>query len=82
MEVLVRRQKVPARWERVNDGYAMIPAAQFGKSLPFWIASAVLLLLSMTGLRRLDVARRRIAPLTGDADVETASVAEHCVSRN
>lgn len=53
MELLVNQQVVPARWEKTDDGYAMIPAAPFGKSKVFWVSSAILLLIYGIGLRLL-----------------------------
>jgi hypothetical protein len=59
METLACRQTVPVRWTRVGDGYMMVPAARFGKSLTFWIGSAVLLVSFVLSLRMLDDARSR-----------------------
>lgn len=64
MEMLVRRQIVPARWEKVEDGYAMVPAAPFGKSPFFWIGGMTALALSMLGLRWLEArgGRKELLP--------------------
>ncbi len=59
MELLARRQTVPARWEKVDGGYALVPAASYGKRLRFWFNGVALLFLSMMTLRSWDVPRER-----------------------
>ena len=75
MELLVARQTVPARWEKGHEGYAMVPAARFGKSPPSWIGSVILLTLAMMGLRWLDGVQERKTIVSGDAVTETKPVA-------
>lgn len=51
MEQLVRLQQVPARWEKNDRGYMMVPAAKFGKNLSFWLCGIVTLILLTTTFR-------------------------------
>jgi hypothetical protein len=74
MELLVVRQTIPARWEKRDDGYALVPAARFGKSLIFWFGGAALLALAMMGLRWLDIVQERKKALLGGIDREAKSV--------
>lgn len=75
MELLAAHQSVPARWAKVEDGYAMVPAAPFGKSQLFWFGSAAILCLSMMGLRWRDVIQERKKALSSGIDRQTRSVA-------
>lgn len=76
MELLAARQKVPARWEKVDDGYVMVPAAPFGKSQLFWSGSAALMALSMLVLRGRVVVKVQRKALSGAADEETSAVTD------
>lgn len=81
MELLAARQSVPARWEKVDDGYFMALAAPFGKSQLFWFGSATLLALSMLGLRSRHIVEERKKRSAGDTNVKMAPVAGLRVAR-
>jgi hypothetical protein len=66
---------IPPRGKKVDGGYIMVPAARFGKSRLFWFGSAVLLALSMIGLRWLEIVQERKKRLSRDTEVEMPSVA-------
>jgi hypothetical protein len=75
MELLVAQQAVPARWQKGGEGYTLVPAVRFGKSLSFWFGGVILLALCMMGLRRLDTVQERKKALTGEINGERKSVA-------
>lgn len=73
MELLAHRQSIPARWNKIGDGYELVPAASFGKDSFFWISGAALMVIVMLGLRWRDEVKRRETASVRDARIEKAS---------
>jgi hypothetical protein len=80
MELVGRQQEMPARWEKVDGGYALVRAAPFGKRLRFWFNGVALLFLCMITLRSYEAPGGRIGPGTERPNAQAALGVECCAA--